>query len=251
MFIQTLINEFKSTFKVLLPINIATLVAAAAGRLLLALAGSEPSTIMISVIKFVQFAVIAITVIDVIAPFVMAYNRAYYDKEPDDSSSLRTKLVSKTVCSFVWIAFSVVVATFSYAIFFSSYPFYVALIFDGNALLETITILLLVFIGLLILSQEYLSVSIGKMFKNNQLLFSIISLAAELAVSCSLYYVLFFADFSEKIFSFIPEPVYSVVSGYGILFAILTIAMIILCFEISVKLINKCTAKQSEADEIQ
>lgn len=239
MFLKLLADEIKSTAKIIITLDISTLVIALAGKLILLLAGDEPSTILISIIKFVQFIVIATIIVISIAPFIIAYTRLSSSKVNSNHSAIRSFLYSKTVCTTLWMIIDLTVATFSYAIFYKKYPFYVDLIFDGNVLLEVITLALLLFIGIMIIVQEYLAVVLGKLIKKSNNLPSILFLLLEIAISGSLVYLIFYSDVSENIFNFMPQKIYDFVSGYGILFALLIIAITVICYETSIAIIKK------------
>ncbi|MBQ6552066.1 MAG: hypothetical protein IJL83_00380 [Clostridia bacterium] len=241
-------HEFISTWKTMLPLYAAMLVAAGAGRLLNLFGGSSDAMVMQTVINVVRILNDLVLALGAFLTLYVIAQRVYRSMLGDEGTitmtmpvTIRAHLTARFIAAMVWCACTMAVSVFSYWIYHAVLPPIVTVFFNRGFgfFYNFMAALLALLIAAVIVAGVYLAAAVGHLFLKQRLPATVISGVLIIGVLGGLSYLTFEFGVFEKVFAFIGEASVKTMSDYGIFGAIFFSALCVGCFEGANAIINR------------
>ena len=233
-------HEFISTWKTMLPLYAAMLVAAGAGRLLDLFGGSSDAMVMQTVINVVRILNELVLALGVFLTLYVTAQRVYRSMLGEEGPvtvtlpvTIRAHLTARFIAAMVWCACTMAVSVFSYRIYHAAFPPIVTVFFNRGFgfFYNFMAAVLALLIAAVIVAGVYLAAAVGHLFLKQRLPATIISGVLIIGVLGGLCYLLFEFGVFESVFAFMGEAAVKTMSDYGIFGAVLFSALCVGCFE--------------------
>ena len=241
-------HELISSWKTMIPLYAAMIVAAGAGRLLGVFGGSSETTIMQTVVNVVRILNDLVLALGAFLTVYVISQRVYRSMLGEDGArtmavpaTVRAHLTARFTVAMLWCAGTMAVSVFSYWLYHAVLPPVITVFFNKGFgfLYNFMAALLALLIAAVIVAGIYLAAAVGHLFLKQRLAATLISAVIILAALGGLSYVMFEFGVFEKVFSFIGEDAARILSDYGIFAAVFFSALCAGCFEGANKIIEK------------
>ena len=241
-------HEFISTWKTMLPLYAALLVAAGAGRLLNAFGGSSEAALMQSVINIVRILNDIVLALGAFLTLYVIAQRVYRSMLGDEGAAtmsvpatVRAQLTARFIAAMVWCAATMGFSVLAYWIYRAVLPPAVTLFFNSGFgfLYSLMAAVIALLMAAVIVAALYLACAIGHLFIKQRPAATIMSGIALLAALGGLSYAVFEFGVFEKLFGFIGESAVGALNDYGVFAAVFFAALCVICFEIANRIINR------------
>ena len=241
-------HEFISSWKTMLPLYAAMLVAAGAGRLLSAFGGDQESSLMQTVVNFVKIMNDIVLLLGVFLTLYVIAMRVFKSMLGENGTmtmsipaTVRRQLTARFVCAMAWSALTAGFCVFAYWLYNAQLPPLVTVFFksDFGFWYNFMAVVLMLLIGAMAVSGIYLSVALGHLFRKERVAATLLCGVGVFAVLGGAFYLALYFNPVEKIFSFVDGGVLQTLNDYGVFGAIFFLLLCIACFETANALLKK------------
>ncbi|MBO4934790.1 MAG: hypothetical protein J5441_06470 [Clostridia bacterium] len=241
-------HEFISSWKTMLPLYAAMLVASGAGRLLNVFGGSSEAMVMQTVINVVRILNELVIALGIFLTLYVVAQRVYRSMLGDEGATtmaipatVREHLTARFTTAMVWCACTMGVSVFSYWLYHAELPPVVSVFFNSGFgfFYNFMAALLALLIASVIVAGIYLASAIGHLFLKQRLAATIIGGIIIICTLGGISYLMFEFGVFDKIFAFIGEGTVKTMSDYGLFAAVFFSALCVGCFESANSIINR------------
>ena len=241
-------REFISTWKTMLALYAAMLIAAGAGRLLNVFGGNSEATLMQTVVNLVSILNDIILALGAFLTLYVVAQRVYSSMLGDEGKTtmslpvtVRAHLTARFAVAMVWSAGTIGFSIFAYWIYHAALPPVVTVFvnYDFGFFYYFMAALLALLIAAVCVSGVFLSAALGHLFYKQRLLASLLCGVGVFAVLGGLSYLALEYRLLEKPFGFLGESTVSALSDYGAFGAVFFIVLCVVCFECANRIISK------------
>ena len=241
-------RELLASWRTMLPLYAAIVVAAGAGRLLSAFAGSSESTFMQTIINFVSITNDIIILLGVFLTLYVITMRVYKSMLGENGAvtmslpaTIRQQLTARFACAMMWSVLTAGFCVFAYWLYRAQLPPVVTVFFksDFGFWYNFMAAVLMLILAAMVISGLYLSVALGHLFRKERIAASLLCGVGVFAVLGGAFYLALYFNPIEKVFSFVDGGVLQTLNDYGVFGAAFFLLFCIACFETANGILKK------------
>lgn len=241
-------HEFISTWKTMLILYAAMLVAAGAGRLLNVFGGESEATLMQTLVNVVGILNDIVLILGAFLTLYVVAQRVYTSMLGDEGKTamslpvtVRAHLTARFAVAMIWAAGTMAFSVFAYWLYRAVLPPVVTVFFNSGFgfFYNFMAALLALLIAAVCVAGVYLAAALGHLFLKQRLVASILCGVGLFAVLGGLSYLIFEFRLLEKPFFFLGENTLNALSDYGAFGAVFFVILCVVCFECANRIISR------------